>query len=252
MAYGLKVIDTNEGITFDCKRENMAGKKEFVEPVGYAPNGKVVERKQFDISTGKPVQYTFKYVDEDGNQYEKSEITWKIGDEVVSPIEMTSVFEIKSYRPIIEYSDRFVIEKYYELAPDQGPSSKGKKKISDSERERIRVSNLMGMRKLWEKLMKEGSVAGGNFNASSGNFKPGMAFLRAIKVNGNKWGLELGVFKEEKIFEHLQEGTPHAVAVPVQQGAAKKLEANFFSFLKRNTMDIHEIDSNFIGFRMEA
>ena len=59
MAYGLKVMDTKEGIIFDCKRENMSGKKEFVEPTGYAPNGKVVERKQLDINTGKPVQYTF-------------------------------------------------------------------------------------------------------------------------------------------------------------------------------------------------
>ncbi len=252
MAYGLKIIDTKEGITFDCKRENMAGKKEFIEPVGYAPNGKVVTRKQFDISTGAPVQYTFKYVDEDGKQFEKSEITWKIGDEVVSPVEMTSVFEIKSYRPVIEFTDRFVIEKYYELSADMGPSSKGKKKTPESERERIRISNLMGMRKLWEKLIKEGAVAGGNFNGSSGNFKPGMAFVRAIKINGNKWGLELGVFKEEKIFEFLQEGAPHAIAVPVQQGAAKKLEANFFSFLKRNSMNIQEIDSNFIGFRVEA
>ena len=252
MAYGLKVMDTKEGITFDCKRENMAGKKEFVEPIGYAPNGKVVERKQLDINTSKPVQYTFKYLDEDGNQYEKSEITWKIGDKVVSPIEMTSVFEVKTYRPVIEFTDRFVIEKYYELSADSGPSKKGKKQIPEAERDRIRLSNLMGMRKLWEKLIKEGSVAGGNFNGSSGNFKPGMAFIRAIKVNGNKWGLELGVFKEEKIFEFLQEGTPHAALVTVQKDAPQKLEANFFSFLKRSSMNIREIEENFIGFRVEA
>ena len=48
----------------------------------------------------------------------------------------------------------------------------------------------------------------------------------------------------------MQEGTPHAVAIPV--GATKKLEANFFSFLKRNSMSIQEIASNFIGFRVEA
>lgn len=225
MSYSLRIVDNKEGINFDAKRENMAGKKEFAEPVGYAPNGKQVTRKQLDLNTGQPIQYGFKFVDEDGNAFEKAEITWKLGDQVVAPIEMTNVFEIKTYRPLGEYTDRFVIDKYYELSASTGASSKGKKKTSDSERESQRLSNLVGMRKLWDKLISESVVAGGNFNSSSGNFKPGMAFIRAIKVNGNKWGLELGQFKEEKIFEFLQEGVPHAVVV---KSKTKTIEANLF------------------------
>lgn len=225
MAYSLKVVDPSTGVQFDTKRENMAGKTEFVEPQGYSPEGKPVQRKQLDLSTGLPIQYTFKYVDEEGNAWEKGEITWKLGEDIVSPIEMTSVFEIKTYRPVDEYVNRFVVDKFYELYADDGASSK--KKRSDADKDRTRISNLSGMRKLWDKLIAENMVAGGHFNPASGSFKPGMAFIRAVKVNGCKWGLELGVFKEEKIFSYLQEGVPHAVpSAQRPQMQTKILEAS--------------------------
>lgn len=221
MGYSIRITDNTLGIAFDAKRENMAGKKEFADPIGYSPEGKTVARKQLDMNTGAPIQYVFKYIDEDGKTYEKNELTWKIDEKAVKPIEMTTVFNVKTYRPLSEYNDRFIVERYYELAPSTGASAKGKKKVSDKDRDATRISNMVGMRKLWDKLIGEQVVAGGAFNASTGSFKPGMAWIRAIKVNGTKWGLELGVFKEEKIFSHLQEGVPQ-----VTEEDENALEAN--------------------------
>ena len=213
-AYRLRVVDNNDGISFDCMRNNMKGKKEEIVIKPYNSKGEELTKKQLDIATGQPIQYTFKYIDKTGNQYDKGEVIFKNdkGEEVES-IDMTTVFEVIAYRPINEYTDRFVVDSFYELYPDNGAShtNKGKKKVSDYERDQTRVSNLVGMRKLWEKLYNGALVAGGHFNGASGNFKPGMAFIRAVKMPGEKWVLELGVFKEEKVFEHLQEGIPHAI-----------------------------------------
>ena len=69
-------------------------------------------------------------------------------------------------------------------------------------------TNLAGMYRLWEKLTKEEVVARGEFCTSSRGFVASDGYIRAICVDNGKWGLEIGVFKEEKIFEHLQEGKP--------------------------------------------
>ena len=95
------------------------------------------------------------------------------------------------------YTDSYVLSKYYELFPDED----GHKK--DADKDQARRKNLVGMRALWEYLHTNAVVARGEFNVSSAGFLTTDGYIRSISF-GNKWDLEIGVFKEEKIFQHLQ------------------------------------------------
>jgi hypothetical protein len=108
-----------------------------------------------------------------------------------------------------------VIASYYETYPDDN----GMKK--DFDRERAKSSNLSQMRKLWEHLDANQLVARGEFCTSSRGFVASDGYLRAVKF-GNKWGIEIGVFKEEKVFEHLNEGLPKEV--PQEVASRRKLK----------------------------
>ena len=63
---------------------------------------------------------------------------------------------------------------------------------------------------------------------SSRGFVPSDGYIRAVEF-GNHWGLEIGVFKEQKIFEHLQESIP---SMPAATTTKKRLKmVNMLSFL---------------------
>jgi hypothetical protein len=90
----------------------------------------------------------------------------------------------------------------------------------DIDREVAVRSNLSSMRKLWEYLRENKKVARGEFCPSSRGFVASDGYVRAVEF-GNKWGLEIGIFKEEKIFTHLNEGIPDASTIPQQQSTKK-------------------------------
>jgi hypothetical protein len=119
---------------------------------------------------------------------------------------------LADYQPLENYTDSYVISAYYELSPHNNDMKK------DFDRQKAIISNLTGMKKLWDHLNQNSLVARGEFCVSSKGFVASDAYVRAIKF-GNKWGLEIGVFKEEKIFEHLGEEIPQA---PVQSAQSKK------------------------------
>ncbi len=210
MAFNLKVIDSSAGISFDCKRSGIKGTPVPV-PAPFSPEGKPVNRKMVNKDTLQPVSGSYKYIDTDGKTWEKNELIWKLDDQICSLTEMTTVFNIIEYRPLADYTDFFNIEDYQEFNPDTSD-----KDTKQSDIPRITATNLMGVRRLWTKLHDEHVVAAGEFNSTTGGTKGGTALIRAISkmilTSGdqltNKWGLELGTCREEKIFNYLFEGEP--------------------------------------------
>ncbi len=126
---------------------------------------------------------------------------------------MTRVFEVEGYQELGNYTDMYVIDRFYEIYASDNDMKK------DIDRERAIATNKTQMYKLWEYLKKENKVARGEFCPSSRGFIASDGYIRAIECEG-KWGMEIGVFKEAKEFTHLQEGKPDAVAMP--QASKKK------------------------------
>ena len=151
------------------------------------------------------------WVDDQGAVYGKEQVHHFYEGQEVSPKDQTTIFGIIGYQPVANYTDSYVLSKYYELFPDED----GHKK--DNDKDQARRKNLGGMRALWEYLMDNKVVARGEFNVSSSGFLSTDGYIRAISF-GNKWGLEVGVFKEEKIFQHLQEGIPELVTAGAPVG----------------------------------
>jgi hypothetical protein len=215
MAYKLQIVDNKQGISANVRYENLSRLKRPEVEAKSPTNKPVKERSVVNGQVLKPGELTRQWVDDDGTVYGKTELTFWFNGEQVTENTQTKVFEISGYQPLKNYTDNYVISAYYEMFPDDN----GMKK--DFDRERARKSNLFQMRKLWEYLDKEQLVARGEFCTSSRGFVASDGYIRAIKINGNKWGLEIGVFKEEKIFEHLNEGVPAEVKATAPTGRKK-------------------------------
>ena len=141
------------------------------------------------------------WVDSNGKEYQKEEIKHYYGEQEVTEKAQTSTFAIIGYQPLSAYTDSYVLAKYYEVFPDED----GKKK--DFDRDIARRKNLLGMRTLWEYLHDKQVVGRAEFNVSSAGFLSTDGYCRAIQF-GNKWGIDIGIFAEEKVFQHLNEGVP--------------------------------------------
>ena len=207
MAYKLNIQDNNLKINANVRYENLA-KLERPEVVAKTPQGKIA--KERNVVNGKIInqgEMTRQWVDDDGNIFGKTELTFWYNDEQVTENQQTKVFEITGYQPLANYTDNYVIASYYEIFPDDN----GMKK--DFDRDRARNSNLSQLRKLWEHLDKEQVVGRGEFCTSSRVFIASDVYIRAVKF-GNKWALEIGIFKEEKVFQHLNEGVPQESIQP--------------------------------------
>jgi len=217
MSYKLQIVDNNQKVNVNVRYENLS-KLERPEVVAKTPTGKIA--KERSVVNGKVVQQgemTRQWVDEDGNIYGKTELSFWYNNEQVSENTQTKSLEITGYQPLANYTDNYVIATYYEISPDDN----GMKK--DFDRERAKSNNLFQMRKLWEYLDQNKVVARGEFCTSSRGFIASDGYIRAVSF-GNKWGLEIGVFKEEKIFEHLNEGIPSEVKLTEPATGRKKLK----------------------------
>jgi len=212
MAYKLQITGP-DGVNFNVKYEKL-DKAERPEVEAKAPNGKIVkERSVFNGTVLAPGMTQRKWVDDDGNTYQKQDLKFLYEGEEVEENSQTKVFNIEGFQPLENYTDSYVISKYYELFPSTNDMKK------DFDREKARIVNLQGMKKLAEHLHQNKVVARGEFCSSSRGFVASDAYIRAVRF-GNKWGLEIGVFKEEKVFEHLQEAVPEIPVAPA--GGAKK------------------------------
>lgn len=215
MAYKLQINDSKQGFNFNVRYENLA-KAERPAVIAKAPNGKEVhERSTYQGTVLAPGSTQRQWVDDVGQVYAKTELTFWFEGQQVNEIAQTKVLEIQGYQPLKSYTDNYVIDKYYELFPADNDMKK------DFDRKRAVNANTIQMRKLWEHLKSTNQVARGEFNASSKGFVAGDAYIRAVEFE-NKWGLEIGMFKEEKIFQHLQEGVPsESVVNQVNAGGIK-------------------------------
>ena len=207
MAYKLSVVENSKNINFNVKYENMA-KLKRPEIEAKEPNGNVVKEKTIYQGTVLEKGSTNRrYVDDQGTEYQKSQLKFFYEGEEVQENSQTKVFTIVGYQAVKNYTDCYVISTFYELYPHTNDMKK------DFDKETARITNLNGMRTLWEHLDSTNQVARGEFCTSSKGFIASDGYIRAVKF-GNKWGLEIGVFKEEKIFQHLQENVP---TIPQQQ-----------------------------------
>ena len=209
MAYKLNITNKELSLNANVRYENLHRAK---RPEIIAKNTKGDEVKLTSVYQGKPLgpgSTQKKWLDKANKEFSKSELTFWSGDQEVSEVEQTKVFEIEGFQPLENYTDNYVISTYYEIYADDN----GMKK--DIDRNRAIAANLSQMHKLWEYLDKNKLVARGDFCPASRGFVASDGYIRAIKVNSNKWILEIGMFKEEKVFHHLQEGVPSNVPVPV-------------------------------------
>ena len=124
---------------------------------------------------------------------------------------------MESFQPLPNYTDKYIIDKYYEIYPSDNKMTK------DYDREVAVKLNLSAMYKLWEYLTANDTVARGEFCTSSRGFVASDGYIRPISIEG-KWGLEIGVFKEEKVFQHLNEGKPTEIKAAAQAGSRKRLK----------------------------
>jgi hypothetical protein len=217
MAYSVQIVDPKSGATFNAKYQNL-NTYERPDIEAKAPNGKIVKNRstyQGTVLTEGSTQR--QWVDEDGNIYAKSELKFYYEGEEVNEITQTKVFHVEQYHPVQDYTDRYVIDKYYELSP----SNNGMKK--DFDRDIAVKTNLSAMYKLWEYLHTNNVVARGEFCPSTHGFVASDGYIRAIFIE-KKWGLEIGVFKQEKIFEHLNDGKPAAVTAATESSGRKRLK----------------------------
>lgn len=209
MSYKLKVVEDKLGLNFDVRYENLS-KLERPEVEAKAPDGSVCkERTVYQGTVLVPGSTQRQWMDDKGNVYAKSQLKFYYEGQEVTENTQTKVFTISGYQALKNYTDTYVISAYYEMFPHNNDMKK------DHDKETARVTNLVGMKKLWDHLRANQLVARGEFCASSKGFVSSDGYLRAVEF-GNKWGLELGVFREEKKFDHLNENIPIvAPAVPV-------------------------------------
>jgi len=214
MAYKLQVVEDKMGLNFNIKYSNLA-KDIRPEIEAKTSNGTIVkERSTYQGQVLGPGSTNRQWVDDQGNVYAKQDLKfYHQGQEVPENVQ-TKVFTIEGYQPEKNYTDNYVISTYYEMYPSSNDMKK------DYDKERARITNLTGMKKLYDYLKANKMVARGEFSASSKGFLVGDEYIRAVDF-GNKWCLEMGVFKEEKVFEHLQEDVPQ---IPAAQTTTKRLK----------------------------
>ena len=214
MAYKLQIVEDKMGLNFNVKYSNLSKyKRPDIE--AKAPNGSIVkEHTTYQGQVLGPGATNRQWVDDQGNVYAKQDLKFFYQGQEVPENTQTKVFTIDGYQPKKNYTDNYVISTYYETFPSTNDMKK------DYDKERARITNLTGMKKLYDYLKSNGLVARGEFSASSKGFVVGDAYIRAVSF-GNKWCLEMGVFKEEKVFEHLQEDVPQ---IPQAQPTAKRLK----------------------------
>ena len=206
MAYKLQIVDDKVGVNFAIKYENLS-RYERPEVEAKAPDGSIVKERTTYQGQILPAGSTNRqWCDDKGTVYQKSQLKFYYQGQEVPENTQTKVLTISGYQPLKNYTDNYVIATYYELYPHNNDMKK------DFDKETARVTNLSGMKKLFDYLDSNQLVARGEFCPSSKGFVASDGYIRAVKF-GNKWALELGVFKEEKVFEHLNEEVP---AVPVQ------------------------------------
>lgn len=217
MAYNLQISSKDLGLNFSVKYEKMDRAKKPVIEARNQGGEKISEHQKCNkcnevLRKGDTSKGWF---NKGNQQFGRTELTfWHEGQQVYENSQ-TKVFEIEGFQPLASYTDDYIVAKYYEIWESDNGLTK------DFDRKAAESANRYQMRKLFEHLYEKNLVARGEFCPSSRGFVASDAYIRPIKKNGNKWDLEIGVFKEEKEFHHMQEGVPTKIAVPEKKKKIK-------------------------------
>jgi hypothetical protein len=219
MAYKLQVTDPKTGVSFNCRYENLAKARKSLEVLAKNDKGEeVVQATVFQGQVLRKGSTQRKWVDANDVEYSKDELKFFIGDQEVDEVSQTKVFEIADYQDMCNYTDMYVMSAFYEVFPDDDSMKK------DIDRARAEQKNKSGMYKLWKYLMDNNKVARAEFCPASRGFMYSDGYIRPVQIDDTKWGLEIGVFKEQKVFQHLQEGVPQKVEEKVEETTKKKIK----------------------------
>jgi len=205
MAYGMQILWDDESV--DVKYERLRGDNRKVNgqeiQMDNYGSPKTVKRTAQGLEVvGKMTKHKY---DSDGNQLADDVETIEYfvtveGQEIptTNAFGRTQCMQIKSFEPLEYYTDRYIIDAYYQLIPGQGKSRK------DFDKAMTKRANTMKLKKLWDKLYSTNTVAKAEFNMRDGKL-PNYAFIRAVKINGTKWTLEIGRYKQQKLFSWVEE-----------------------------------------------
>ena len=205
--------------TFQAKVENLSGKAEPRKVNGKVldmkPDGspkivyknakgedlrfcRVKDGKPLVTATGENETLSNGYVDPQGNLAQDKQAYYITIDGETLPAtknEKSDVFEIVKFEPLKNFTDKYIIDAYYQIKPTQGKSK------SDHQRALTIKANTSGMKKLYDYMAKEQVVGRGVMNITSSGYLPTIAYIRPVDVDGNgAWTLEVGVFKQQKRF----------------------------------------------------
>lgn len=190
MAFKLTIVDKSLGLNINVRYENTLTEKP--ETTYKAQNGvQVFNKSLFNGQLPAEGTVTKAYVDEQGNVYPSSEITFWDGDEQIAMVSQTKVLEVSGYFPA-GTQDEFNVDKQYTLMPDDN----GHKK--DLDKQRAVQANTFQLRKLFDHLVKTNTVARSEeFNTSSRGFFSAVGFIKPVS-KGDQWGLEITQVRTRK------------------------------------------------------
>ena len=208
--------------TFDSKTESLSGKAEprkvngkEIEmktdgsPVIHRKNSKGNDLVFCKVKNGQPLLDASGKKEELGNGYMDSnnQLATDVvpyykalnGDTIpATKNEKTEVFEITKWEPSTNFTDKYIVDKYYQVKPAQGKSKK------DFQRLACINANTREMKKVWDYMTKEEVVGRGILNISSAGYLPTIAYLRPVSL-GSHWTIEIGIFKQQKRYTWLEE-----------------------------------------------
>jgi hypothetical protein len=217
MAKKLTISCPKIGVNCNVRYENLANNGDKPTIIAKAGDGTIVRER--DVVGGKVLEQGDRqrlWCDDTGKVYSKGELTFWDGDQQVLENEITKVFDITEFETLANYTDTFIMDKFYEVYP----CDNGMKK--DVDRTMARNANLFAMNTLWEYLRENNVVGRGHFVVSSRGFQDSDGYVRAVEVNGQR-GLEIGLFKQRKAFQHLWKGKPEQVVAPQKAVTAKRV-----------------------------
>lgn len=225
---------TSQVGTFQAKIENLSGKaeprkvngkmldmKSDGSPKIIYKNSKGDELKFCRVKDGKPLvnangeteALSNGYIDSNGNLF-TDKIPYYItidGEQIqATKNEKSDVFEIVKFEPLKNFTDKYIIDAYYQIKPTQGKSK------SDHQRALTIRANTSGMKKLYDYMATNDVVGRGVLNVTSSGYLPTIAYVRAVEIDSNgSWTLEVGVFKQQKRYTWV--GTQEVEDIAIDQ-----------------------------------
>lgn len=223
-AFKLQIVDRVKGIICNVRYENM-DREDKPPIIAKSPEGKIVKEKTvYQGNILGPGDTNRMWCDDDGAFFDKKSLKFfcvrKEGEQEISEVSQTKIFDITAYEPLVNYTDRYIIDKYYEVTPSNNDTGRDNDRVKPEEKERTEKANLAQMKKLWDILMSANQVARGELNVSTRGFLASDGYLRAISIEG-KWALEIGIFKHAKVFQHLNEPNCTEIAETINKNTIK-------------------------------